>query len=82
MESQMIVRIDQMVKEKLTRLAKREGKNTSQVVRTLIEQYVRDQDIEGYVSELWNRIGRRLTAKGQSQTSISKVIKRVRTRKS
>jgi predicted DNA-binding protein len=40
MTTQMIVRLDAGTKTKLTKFAQTEGKNTSQVVRELIENYM------------------------------------------
>jgi len=38
MTTQMIIRIDDRVKEKISKLARVEGKTTSEMVRTLIEE--------------------------------------------
>ena len=60
MSSQMIIRIEPGLKEKVNRVAKAEGKTTSEVVRGLIEEYVRDRDIGAYIDNLWGRIGKML----------------------
>jgi len=78
MDTQMIVRIDPSLKEKLCRLARAEGKTTSQMVRELISEYVKDRDIGAYIDGLWNRIGGRLAARGVSRTDIDKAIAETR----
>ncbi len=58
MNSQMIIRLDDKLKGKLNRVAKAENKNSSQVVRELIESYIVERDIETYIDDLWDRIGK------------------------
>ena len=57
MTTQMIVRIDPELKNKVNSLAKAEGKSISEVVRELLEEYVKDRDIGLYIDDLWQRIG-------------------------
>ncbi len=78
MSTQMIIRMDPELKEKLTKLARREGKTTSQMVRELIEDYVREHDISSYIDELWNRVGKKLRAKGVTPAAVRKTIRNVR----
>ncbi len=78
MTTQMIVRIDPEVKERLSKLAKVEGKTTSQMVRELIEDYIKERDIGTYVDDLWSRIGGKLRSKGVRQRDTDKTIKDVR----
>jgi predicted DNA-binding protein len=78
MTTQMIIRIDPEVKDKFNKLARVEGKTTSQMVRDLIEDYIKERDIGTYVDDLWGRIGRKLRSKGVRQTDIDKAIKEVR----
>ena len=75
MTTQMIVRIDSEMKNRLSKLARMEGKTTSQMVRELIEDYVREKDIAAYIDNLWNRIGGKLRSKGMSQRDISRAIR-------
>ncbi len=56
MTTQMIVRIDPNLKSKVNNFAKAEGKNVSEVVRELLEDYVKSRDINSYVDDLWDRI--------------------------
>jgi len=78
MSSQMIIRIEPGLKEKVNRVAKAEGKTTSEVVRGLIEEYVRDRDIGAYIDNLWGRIGKMLKSEGVTEQGIAKIIKEVR----
>ena len=64
MTTQMIIRIDSEMRKRLNKLARVEGKTTSQMVRELIEDYIREKDIDSYVDKLWDRIGGKLRAKG------------------
>jgi predicted transcriptional regulator len=78
METQMIIRIDPDLKERLSRLARAEGKTTSQMVRELIRDYVKDRDIGAYIDGLWDRIGKKLAARGARAADIDKVIAETR----
>ena len=78
MTTQMIVRIDPGVKERFNKLVRMEGKTSSQMVRELIEDYIKERDIGTYVDDLWDRIGGRLKSKGVRQRDINKTIKEVR----
>ena len=81
MTTQMIVRIDSELKSKVSNLAKAEGKSVSEVVRELLEDYIRDRDIGSYIDDLWNRIGSKLTAQGFSPVDIPKALKEARAKK-
>ena len=78
MTTQMIVRIDPELKHQVYKLAKAEGKNVSEVVRELLENYVRDRDIGFYIDDLWSRIGGKLKKRGFSSKDIQRTIKEVR----
>jgi predicted DNA-binding protein len=78
MTTQMIIRIDPEIKNRLNKLARIEGKTTSQMVRELIEEYIKERDIGAYIDDLWNRIGERLRNKGVKQRDIDKAIKEAR----
>lgn len=72
---QMIIRLDKDTKDKLAKLAKAEGKNSSMVIRELIESYVQERDIENYIDDLWDRIGKKLKQKRVTEKDIAKAIK-------
>ena len=81
MSTQMIVRLDNELKEKIDRLARKEGKNTSQLVRELIEAYVVERDMSGYIDDLWDRLGAKLAAQGVKPGDIQQAIRDVRSGK-
>jgi len=78
MTTQMIIRIDSEMKNRLNKLARVEGKTTSQMVRELIEDYLREKDIGTYIDDLWDRIGGKLRSKGINQRDINRAIKESR----
>ena len=78
MTTQMIIRIDSETKNRLGKLARTEGKTTSQMVRDLIEDYIKEKDIGRYIDNLWGRIGGKLRAKGINQRDINRAIKESR----
>ena len=78
MSSQMIIRIEPELKDKVSRAAKAEGKTTSEVVRALIEEYVRDRDMGAYIDGLWERIGDKLASRGMTGKDVAKAIKEAR----
>ncbi len=75
MTTQMIIRIDDEVKNRLNRLARNEGKTTSEMVRGLIEERIKERDVSAYIDDLWNRIGKKLKSKGVTPSTINKAIK-------
>lgn len=81
MTTQMIVRIDPGLKTKVNNLAKSEGKNISEVVRELLQDYVRNRDIGSYIDDLWKRIGTKLTSRGLGPEDVQRVIEEVRAKK-
>ncbi|MEK6531337.1 MAG: ribbon-helix-helix protein, CopG family [Deltaproteobacteria bacterium] len=78
MPAQMIIRMNPELKDKLNKLARTEGKTTSQMVRGLIEDYIKEHDISSYIDNLWGRVGKKLTSKGVTSAGISMAIKDVR----
>ena len=78
MTTQMMIRIDSGMKNRLNKLARVEGKTTSQMVRELIEDYLREKDIGTYIDDLWERIGGKLRSKGINQRGIHRAIKESR----
>ncbi len=78
MSTQMIIRIDDEVKNRLNKLARIEGKTTSEMVRGLIEEYIKEHDIGSYIDDLWNRTGKKLKSKGVTPATIEKAIRAAR----
>ena len=81
MQSQMMVRIDPELKAKVNTIAKSEGKSISEVVRELLEDYVRDRDIGLYIDDLWKRIGTKLSSRGFGPGDITRAIREVRAKR-
>ena len=81
MPTQMIVRIDPELKARVNNLAKAEGKSVSEVVRELIEGYVRDRDISSYIDNLWERVGDKLAARRIKPQNIQRAIREARAKK-
>jgi predicted DNA-binding protein len=81
MSTQMIVRIDPELKTKVNNIAKNEGKSISEVVRELLEDYVKDRDIGLYIDDLWKRIGAKLESRGFGPKDIKSAIQEARTKK-
>jgi len=78
MANQMLIRINPDVKDKFERIARNEGKNMTQKIRELIEDYVNDHDISSYVDDLWNRIGEDMGGKKVTPGDINRAIRKAR----
>ncbi len=78
---QLIVRIDEETRMKMTRLARSEGKTSADVLRDLIHGYIRDRDISGYIDDLWERSGKKLRARRIGQAGMQRLIRQVRSDK-
>ncbi len=81
MTVQTIIRLDEKTKKKLTKLAKAEGKNNSQVIRELIQNYIEERDMESYIDDLWNRMRQNFKEKKITQKDIERAIREVRAKK-
>jgi predicted CopG family antitoxin len=77
----MIVRINPELKNKVNNLAKAEGKSVSEVVRELLEDYVKNRDIGLYIDDLWQRIGGKLISRKVGPQEIQHAIQKVRAKK-
>ena len=80
MATQMIIRVESSLKDKVSRLAKSEGKNLSELVRELLEKYARERDMGAYIDNLWDNIGRNLSKNNVSESDIENMIKQTRLR--
>jgi hypothetical protein len=76
--TQLLVRIEDSTKKTLTSIAHREGKNASEVIRSLINGYIRDRDIGAYIDDLWDRMGKEARANGHTVDDIPRIIREVR----
>ena len=76
----MIIRVESSLKNKVSRLAKAEGKNLSELVRELLEKYTKERDMSAYIDNLWDRIGLNLSQNNISEANIEEAIKQVRSK--
>jgi predicted DNA-binding protein len=79
MVSQVLIRVDKGLKDKFQRLSRTEQKSINEKVRELMEEYVKEHDMEAAMRSLWDEIGRSLKKKGYKASDVDKVIKEVRT---
>ena len=82
MMSQMIIRIDESLKNNVRMLAKSDGKTTSEIVRNLLSSFVSERDFTSYIENLWNRVGDSFKSQGYTSKDVSSIIKEVRMTKS
>ncbi len=78
MTTQMMVRINPDLKAKVNNFAKVEGKNISEVVRELLEEYVKNRDMDSYIDNLWERISGKLASSGAGPKDVKRIIRDVR----
>jgi len=78
MATQMIIRLEPGLKNKVSKLARKEGKNLSELVRELLEKYAKERDMGSYIENLWEEIGQKLSGGNILEPDIDKVIKNVR----
>ncbi len=74
MVSRIDVKISPELNTRVSQLAKQQGKTISELVSTLLEEYVRNNDIGAYIDDLWARINRRLSQKGIDLSDIEKAL--------
>jgi len=80
MTTQMIIRVEPSLKDKVSKLAKSEGKNLSELVRELLENYTKERDIGAYIDNLWDKIGQQFAQANITEYDIEKAIKQVRSK--
>ena len=78
MTTQIMIHMDDELKNQATRLARAEGKSLSELVRTLLKQYAREHDMSAYTTDLWRRIGARIDPRAQDPAYLDEVIRQVR----
>jgi negative regulator of replication initiation len=76
--AQLTVRIDEDLKDYLQNLARQEGKSTSDVVRSLVELYVRDRDRGTALRALWDRMQQNAGEAGAGSADVEEAIRAVR----
>ena len=80
MTTQMIIRVEPALKNKVSNLAKSEGKSLSELVRELLENYSRERDMGAYIDNIWDSIGKKLSLENVNESDIEEAIKRTRSR--
>lgn len=76
--AQLTIRIDDELKDRLSSLARHEGKTTSEVVRLLVRRYVQDRDRSAFLRNLWQRMQENAETAGMTQEDVEQAIARVR----
>lgn len=79
MVSQILIRVDKELKDKFQRLSRAEQKSVNKKVRELMEEYVKDHDMEAAMRSLWDEVGQSLRKKGYKASDVNKMVKEVRT---
>jgi predicted DNA-binding protein len=79
MVSQILIRVDKELKDKFQRLSRAEQKSVNKKVRELMEEYVKDHDMEAAMRSLWDEMGQSLRKKGYKASDVNKMVKEVRT---
>jgi len=80
MATQMIIRVEPSLKNKVSQIAKAEGKNLSELVRELLVKYTKERDMSAYIDNIWDRIGQNFAHKNISEVDIEEAIKQVRSK--
>ena len=78
MVSQILIRVDKDLKDKFQRLSRTEQKSVNKKVRELMEEYVKDHDMEAAMRSLWDEIWQSLKKRGYRASDVNKMIKEVR----
>ena len=78
MEEKLIIRIDKNLKDDFGKLARIEGKTTSDKVRELMADFVSENDFSKIVDDLWSRISEKIVDKGFTEKNINDAIQDVR----
>lgn len=81
MTTQLSIRIDSKTKEKLSKLARTEGKKTNQMAQEIIAGYLRERDLPAYIDDLWRRAGRKIKNYGIRPGDIESAIEAARAKK-
>ncbi len=78
MVTQVLIRVDKKLKDRFQRLSRTEQKSVNEKVRELMEDYVKEHDIEAGLRSLWDEIGQSLRKKGRKASEVNKMIEEVR----
>lgn len=75
MNTQMIIRIDEKIKNDFNKLARSNGQTVSEAIRELMQIYIQERDASSYINNLWGRIESEIKINQVSETDIAKIIK-------
>jgi len=78
MNTSLIVRIDKDKKERFERMARKQGKTVSEVIRQFVDEYTERSDMRGYLKPIWDEVSKRFERQGITQKDIDETIKEVR----
>jgi len=81
MKKQLIIRIDEELKSKFSKIARIEGKTTSEKIRELVSNYTAENDFATAVDSLWDKISEKIESSGFKLEDIDKKIKETRSGK-
>lgn len=81
MQSQMIIRVDFNTKSKFQKIARMEGKTTSEKIREMMKDYIAQKDFAAAVDRVWDKITTEFKKRGITENDIEKTIKEVRASK-
>ena len=78
MKKQLIIRIDEELKNKFSKIAKVEGKTSSEKVRGLVGAHSAKNDFATIVDNLWDRVTKKIESGKFKQEDIDRKIKEAR----
>ena len=81
MTRQMVVRVDDEIREKFQRVSRMEVKTASEKIRELMENYIHKADLSRVVDDIWERIGAKARAKGADIKDVDRIIRESRASK-
>jgi predicted transcriptional regulator len=77
----MIIRVDSNTKSKFQKIARMEGKTTSEKLREMMKDYIAQKDFAAAVDRVWDKITIEFKKRGIAESDIEKAIKEVRASK-
>ena len=78
MKKQLIIRIDEELKSKFSKIARTEGKTMSEKIRELVSAYTAGNDFAAIVDNLWDRVTKKIESGKFKQEDIDRKIKEAR----
>ncbi|MFA5014193.1 MAG: hypothetical protein WC549_01445 [Actinomycetota bacterium] len=78
MKKQLIIRINEELKSKFSKIARIEGKTASEKIGELVSAYTAGNDFAAAVDSLWDRISEKIESSGFKPKDIDRKIKEAR----